>query len=216
MKRTFFLIVGCSLILVSCYKDPFDSDAGTFKDSRDNQEYNWSRIGEQIWMTENLTYLPAVSPVSYLTGTSPAYYIYDFEGGSISEAKSNGNYTSYGVLYNLVAAKIDCPSGWHLPSDAEWTTLTDYLDMLTGKKMKSIAGWSENGNGDNSSGFNALPGGGCSLGSFDGVGIGAAFWSSTEKGIAVWVRVLNTDSNDLYRLLTAQFDGWSVRCIKDK
>lgn len=216
MKKTFFLIVCCTLILVGCDKDPFASTAGTFKDSRDNHEYNWSRIGEQIWMTENLAYLPAVSPPSDGIETSPFYYVYDYEGSSISEAKSSGHYTTYGVLYNWAAAKIDCPSGWHLPTDAEWTTLTDYLDTLPGKKMKSIAEWSENGNGDNSSGFNALPGGGRYYGGFDGISIGAGFWSSSEKGAYAWFRVLNSDSDDLYPLLTARYNGYSVRCIKDK
>ena len=84
------------------------------------------------------------------------------------------NCEKYGRLYNWDAALKACPLGWHLPSDVEWKTLEMYLGMsqsmshdkgyrgtYEGKQMKFTSGWADNGNGTNSSGFDALPGGGC-------------------------------------------------------
>src|SRR4030042_875983 len=88
-----------------------------------------------------LAYLPAVSPPASESMTDPYYYVYDYNGNSVTAAKATGNYMTYGVLYNWSAAMNGaassianpsgvqgvCPTGWHLPSDAEWTQLTDYL-----------------------------------------------------------------------------------------
>jgi uncharacterized protein (TIGR02145 family) len=113
-------------------------------------------------MAENLAWLPAVSPVATGSETSPLYYVYGYSGTSVTEAKAAANFTSYGALYNFTAAKSACPPEWHTPTDAEWTTLTDFLGGLNaaGLKLKSTSGWNTNGNGDNSSGFNGLPAGG--------------------------------------------------------
>ncbi|MCK9320171.1 FISUMP domain-containing protein, partial [Methanoculleus sp.] len=103
--------------------------AGTFTDSRDGNDYNWVKIGDQVWMAENLAYLPSVNMVA--DGSEDAagsyYYVYGYDGTDVTAAKATANYTTYGVLYNWLAAMNACPDGWHLPSDAEWTELTDYL-----------------------------------------------------------------------------------------
>ncbi|MDD4178128.1 MAG: FISUMP domain-containing protein, partial [Bacteroidales bacterium] len=78
-------------------------------------------------MKENLAYLPNVSQPDDGSQTSPFYYVYGYEGFSVPEAKTTPNYQTYGVLYNWPAALTACPQGWHLPSDNEWTILTDYL-----------------------------------------------------------------------------------------
>jgi uncharacterized protein (TIGR02145 family) len=118
-------------------------ETGSFTDTRDSQEYQWVKIGEQVWMSENLAYLPSVSPSSFLAGTIPYCYVYDYQGSSISEAKATSNYATYGVLYNWPAAMAGspsssanpsglqgvCPDGWHLPSDAEWKQLEMFLGM---------------------------------------------------------------------------------------
>ncbi len=118
-------------------------ETGTFTDSRDGHEYNWIKICNQVWMAENLTYLPSVSPSSAGSYTDPYYYVYGYQGNSVSEAKATSNYATYGVLYNWPATMAGasssstnpcgvqgvCPDGWHLPSDAEWIELEMHLGM---------------------------------------------------------------------------------------
>ncbi|MCX6227511.1 MAG: hypothetical protein NTV01_22705 [Bacteroidia bacterium] len=115
----------CLLVIAmltdSCDKNPFaESDSGTFKDSRDNQEYSWIRIGEQIWMSENLAWFPAVNPSANESETSPYYYIYGYQGSVVADAKATTNYTSFGVLYNWQAAKNACPSDWQRPTAIQY------------------------------------------------------------------------------------------------
>ena len=102
-------------------------EGGKFFDLRDDNIYEFVQIGEQIWMAENLAYLPSVSNPDNGDSRYPYYYVYGYEGSSISLAMGTDNYKEYGVLYNCEAAKIAYPDGWHLPSDEEWTVLTDYL-----------------------------------------------------------------------------------------
>ena len=227
MKTQFSsLILALFLGLISSgcgsYNDPKDGTDdgtdknGTFKDSRDQRTYKYVKIGTQIWMAENLAYLPAVSPSSDGSETSAYYYVYDYEGSNVSDAKSNGNYTSYGVLYSWVAAKAACPSGWHLPTHAEWTTLEDYLGEPAGKKMKSVTGWSDNGNGDNSSGFTALPAGYRGFnGGVNYLGHCTYLWTSTEKEDLAWYRILYDYDNTLFTTNSYRSCGFSVRCVKN-
>ena len=219
MKRAkFYLFVCFSFLLTGCSKDQIiKNETGTFTDSRDNHVYKSVKIGAQIWMAENLAFLPAVSPSSIGSDSSALYYVYNYEGSSISEAKTNSNCTSYGILYNWKAATIACPSGWHLPPDAEWTILEDYLGALPGKKMKSITGWSESGNGDNSSGFNALPGGGrIGYQGFNYLGYYAGFWSASGGATSIAsYRSLHSGGDDVGRGTYERSFGFSVRCIRN-
>ena len=208
------------LLAAACVKDPFvEDDNGTFKDTRDNQSYKWVRIGEQIWMAQNLGWLPSVSPGSTLSETEPHYYVFDYAGTVTMDAKAAANFTSYGALYNWPAARRACPEGWHLPSDAEWTTLTDILGgaAVAGRKMKSSTGWVGTGNGVDSVGFNALPAGGLDHKyGFVGMTYLAAFSSDTENSATTaWYRgLIHTDSK-VNRNNTMKSDGYSVRCVKD-
>jgi uncharacterized protein (TIGR02145 family) len=183
----------------------------------DRKNYSVVNIGTQTWMAENLAWLPAVSPSSDGSEISPFYYVYKYEGSSISEAKSKGNYTSYGVLYNWEAAKIACPSGCHLPTDKDWAILQDYLGKLSGRNMKSIAGWLVNGYGDNGSGFNGLPGGSRGYeGGFGMLGYETSFWSSSEyglDGLYAWIRNLECTSDILLIGSDDLSEGNSVRCL---
>ncbi|MDD4033494.1 MAG: FISUMP domain-containing protein [Bacteroidales bacterium] len=163
----------------------------TFTDSRDDKVYKTVTIGSQVWMAENLAYLPAVSAPASGSSTEPHCYVYGYAGTDVAAAKATTNYTTYGVLYNWPAAMIACPDGWHLPTDVEWTQLETFLanngynyDGSTGgsgvygvrnkiaKSMASASGWQSFdedgviGNTDypeyiNKSGFSALPGGYC-------------------------------------------------------
>lgn len=115
--------------------------ASGFADPRDNNRYQVVRIGEQLWMAENLRYLPSVVGPDAESENSPHYYVYGYDGTSLSEAKTTENYRNYGVLYNWPAAMAGasssdinpsgvqgvCPPGWHLPSFAEWSQLIAYL-----------------------------------------------------------------------------------------
>jgi uncharacterized protein (TIGR02145 family) len=114
-----------------------------FSDSRDGNHYNAVRIGEQIWMAENLKYLPSVVGPGTLSETTAYYYVYGYDGTNVTDAKATTNYDTYGVLYNWPASMAGatssstnpsgvqgvCPSGWHLPSDNEWKELEMELGM---------------------------------------------------------------------------------------
>ena len=211
-----------AIVLIEAAEQAIEGDFslivyGSIIDARDGQEYITVKIGDQWWMAENLAYLPLVNVSSDGSDSEPRYYVYDYEGTSVSDAKATSNYNDYGVHYNWEAAKAACPSEWHLPSDEEFTILTDYLGDDAGKKMKSTSGWYNNGNGDNSSGFNALPGGYRDYGGgFYRLGNFAYFWSSSphESSIA-WERHLYYNHDGVYRHIYYRRNGFSVRCIKN-
>ncbi|MCX6226735.1 MAG: T9SS type A sorting domain-containing protein [Bacteroidia bacterium] len=189
----------------------------------DGRIYNFKTIGTQTWMTENLAYLPAVNPSSDGSVASPYCYVYGFEGRSVDSAKATANYADYGVLYNWPAALIVCPLGWHLPSDAEWTTLTTYLggDEVAGGKMKKTGTtyWrSPNIGATNESGFTALAGGYRSWEAyFYGLGQTTAFWSSkVYDSFVAYSWYLTFDNRAIVPgRLAARPSGYSVRCVRD-
>ena len=224
MKNKFSLLVMVvSLLISGCRKDPLFTDAGTYTDARDNHVYKSVKIGDQIWMAENLAYLPSVSPSSAGSDSSLFYYVYDYQGSSVSLAKATVNYVTYGVLYNWEAAKTACPSGWHLPGDEDWWILTDYLDktgMTSGGKMKETGTghWlSPNTGATNESGFSALPGGERShSGGFNEIGNYGEFWTSLEfDALSVWIRILFSDMSVVHPDTYDRSDGFSVRCLRD-
>ena len=85
--------------------------------------YSTVQIGDQCWFSENCRYLPEVSYPSIDSPTDPYYYVYGYEGTDVASAMSTSNYATYGVLYNWPAVMTEgiCPSGWHIPSDEEFT-----------------------------------------------------------------------------------------------
>jgi uncharacterized protein (TIGR02145 family) len=188
-------------------------------------------------MAENLAYLPSVSHYSSGSDTIPHYYVYDYQGISVAEARTTTNYELYGVLYNWISAvsgnqdRDICPAGWHLPSDDEWKTLEISLGMnmsevsdfgarnsgQVGIKMKANSGWRINGSGDNSSGFNALPSGYRDLtGSFVELGYSAYFWSSSLYGASSALpRLLLYDEDGVFRGYSLRRYGFSIRCISN-
>jgi uncharacterized protein (TIGR02145 family) len=213
-----------SLIFPGCETE------GTFIDERDAHEYKWVKIGAQTWMAENLAWLPSVSPPSEGTDTESYFYVYDYEAADVSAAKTTNYYTSFGALYNYPAALTACPDGWHLPSDEEWKTMEIYLGMSSldaeriawrqsgevGVKLKSKFDWYNNANGDNSSDFNALPGGYRSNnGSFEYLSEYAAFWSSTPDESYAWLRYLYYGNSGVLRSYGYRRGGLSVRCLQD-
>jgi uncharacterized protein (TIGR02145 family) len=200
----------------------------------DGREYSVVAIGSQTWMAENLAYLPAVSPYWIVSITDMHYYVYAYNGTDVAEAKTTNYYNSKGVLYNWAAVmqgasgskdnlnrvKGVCPAEWHLPSDAEWLVLIDYLggEMIAGGKMKSVTGWpSPNSGADNSSGFSGLPGGYVVWdGHFGDGAYGGHWWSSTEKSSTeAWGQSLYYGNiNSIWFSWRKEY-GFSIRCIKD-
>jgi uncharacterized protein (TIGR02145 family) len=180
-------------------------------------------INGQEWMQQNLAVtkyrngdpIPTgLSNTSWQGTTSGAYAIYD---------NVAANNTTYGKLYNWYAvndSRCLCPTGWHVPSDAEWTTLATSLggSSVAGGKMKSTTGWtSPNTGATNESGFTALPGGyrygdGPYV-SFGSVGV---WWSSTvNDSYDAWNRLLSYFSSPVFRNLDDKQLGFSVRCVRD-
>jgi uncharacterized protein (TIGR02145 family) len=178
-------------------------------------DYSTVQIGEQCWFAENCRYLPVVSSSSAGSETSPYYYVYGYEGSTVSEAKATENYETYGVLYNWPAVMTEgiCPSGWHIPSDAEFTQLRDVLGgwFAAGFKMKTSI-W----NGSNSSGFTGLPGGDRYSGGFNHSGSLGIWWSTSEYGSSAARKCYLTHAySNCYQNSDSRIYGFSARCVRD-
>ena len=143
-------------------------------------------------------------------------------GAYCSYNNDDGYINTYSLLYNWYAVNDGrniAPAGWHVPSDEEWWTLADQLGgySLAGHELKSTSGWYDNGNGSNSSGFNALSGGyRYDFSMFLHFGFEAGFWSSTEDTTdkARYWGLSNLHRVAYPGLVSKQY-GFSVRCIRD-
>jgi len=189
-----------------------------------HEGYNYStvQIGEQCWFSENCRYLPEVSPSSAYSYTDAYYYVYGYVGSDVTAAQATDNYETYGVLYNWPAVMTEgiCPSGWHIPSDGEFTELTDFLggEGVAGGKMKEAGydhWYSPNTGATNSSGWTGLPGGYSSEGGFYYVGVNGYWWSASESGSLSWRRKLNLNYGSVYSYFDNRIDGFSARCLRD-
>ena len=200
---------------------------GSMTDQNGNV-YKTIVIGTQTWMAENLkastyrdgtTSIPTINDAVQWTGLTT--------GASCWYANNSASYDCpYGKLYNWYAVADPrnlCPTGWHVPSDAEWTTLTNFLggEALAGGKMKSTGTqyWlSPNTNATNESGFSGLPGGFRSyyFGTFSDVGTSGFWWSSSvSAAVNAWYRALNHTNSNAYRNNYDKQGGLSVRCLRD-
>lgn len=175
----------------------FGADS-TMTDSRDGQIYKTVKIGDQIWMAENLNF---EVDSSYCYNDSAKYC------------------TKYGRLYSWVAANRACPDGWHLPTIDEFETLfaTVGKQSIAGKKLKSASGWNNDGNGTDDFGFTALPAG-IRYGKdkyYNYEGHHANFWSSIKNGSdsADYVNMFY-GYDSVHVFVHDKNDGMSVRCLK--
>ena len=185
-------------------------------------------IGAQRWMKVNLdvvTYrngdtIPQVTDSKWSSLTTGAWCYYNID---------TANGPKYGKLYNWYAVNDSrglAPQGWHIPTDAEWTTLGNFLggDDVAGAKLKEVGTltWrSPNTNATNESGFTGLPGGNVDdgWGFINPVGSVGSWWSATEQAypniIFAWSRTLNYNSGRLGKKNSSKKDGYSVRCVRD-
>ena len=219
-----FLFLGCN-DTSTINSDDTNANDSTFTDIRDNRKYTIVKIGEQVWMSENLqtsTYRNG-DPIQYANSNQEWLdFAYVGEGAWCYYENDDQNGMKYGKLYTWYAVNDSrglAPKGYHIPSDAEWTVLSDYLvgAKIAGFKMKSITGWQNNGNGDNSSGFNGLPGGARLYnGTFYDIGQHGGWWSSTEDDTEfAWRRGLGYDNVGLGWDNQSKARGYSVRCLKN-
>ena len=204
----------------------------TFQSIRDIEEnvYYTVNIGAQVWMAENLkttkyndgTNIPLViDSTAWSNLRTPGYCRYD---------NSTPDKDAFGSLYNWYTLdsasngnKNVCPTGWHIPSDNEWSALTTYLggESIAGEKMKESSDFYWNSrfaSGNNSSDFSALPGGKRSddLPTFNGIGYSGLWWSSTAYTTTLAIdRWIISDDNDIEGIRTIKQNGLSVRCVKD-
>jgi len=200
------------------------SSCGTpITDVRDGKVYNTVLIGGYCWISQNLNIGTRINGSQSQTNNSTIEkYCYndletncDVYGGLYQWPEAMQYVTTQGV-------QGICPSGWHLPTDAEWTTLTTFLggESVAGGKMKEAGTlhWaSPNTGATNESGFTALPGGDrSSNGSFYDLTYYAYFWSSSEYSSSyAWYRYLYYDNDDVYRGYGSKTYGFSVRCVQD-
>ncbi len=226
-KKTNVIIFLISVIVFSCSKDDGINDNpenyDTFVDSRDGKTYKTVTIGDQVWMAENLAYLPSVNNPNEHPTSEPGIFVYGYYGTDVNEAKKTTNYSKHGVLYSYSYAKKLCPSGWHLPSNEEWDKLISFLgseDTSGGKlKAKGTEYWlSPNTDASDEVGFSALPSGRCSVG--DGVDYDGYRFASLGEFVSFYSTSVH--GHDLYfdeaiirRTNPLGHDALSVRCIKD-
>jgi len=164
--------------------------------------YKTAKIGEQVWMAENLN-----------KSTTSGSWCYENSPDSCNK---------YGRLYSWETAKAACPAGWHLPTRQEWQTLVDYAggNDIAGQKLKAKRYWKNDGNGTDNYGFSALPGGSFSKHGdfFRSNGITGFWWTATEYGNGFkYYRSIVGDENKVYEETFGSDleGGMSVRCIQD-
>lgn len=232
LKHLEIILYFIFFVLFGCENDNNDQ----LVEDIDGNIYNTAIIGNQIWLVENLK-------VTHYNNGDPIYYEPDsIEWCSFGSQGAYCNYNNdesyaniYGRIYNWHAVSDDrkiAPEGWHVPTDAEWTTLIDFLggDSIAGGKLKEsefIHWQSPNTGATNESGFKALPGGSrmtrgfvYDIGRFENISRYAYFWSCdihhADGGTysESWIRLLSYDSNNVIRFYN-NASGFYVRCIKD-
>lgn len=213
----------------------------------DGNSYDAVRIGKQVWMKTNLRTKhfrdgKAIPMGRDFSNTKPYYYepraIQVLE--SVNEQVPGYNYKTYGLYYNW-SAVIDerglCPTGWHVPSDAEWTELEEYVGSkseycingdseLIAKALAATFGW-KNSREEGTPGFDlednditsfsAVPAG-YWVDTYNDAGKSVQFWSSTESECysdGAWHRCLNYSAANMYRSNPNKTYGLSVRCLRD-
>lgn len=170
--------------------------------------YPVTKIGTQVWMAENLAYLPEAATADATIGSEDAgnsgkafYYVKDM--------------TKYGVLYNWFGAKVAVPNGWHLPLHGEWSTLSTYLggNSVSGANLKATTGWNSPNVATNSSCFSALAGGYRDTNGYIYFGTYGQWWTATPQGPYAYYFSMNNVSGSIQTYADYSYLGCSVRCV---
>ena len=183
-------------------------------------QYTTITINGEEWFRENLktnryangdTIENVPTPGDWGLRTSGAWAYYN------NDISNNSN---FGKLYNWYAVSDVrglCPTGWHVATDADWTSLSaNYgTDAVAGKELKATALWTSPNTNTNSSGFGALPGGGRGSLNFGDLFNKGFWWTNTAYSSAAWARRMEFSSNTLIRYSEDTKYGFSVRCVKD-
>jgi len=183
----------------------YEKSKPQFCDERDGQKYVYVSTDEQTWMAENLNYYVPNNSVCYSDETDQDYC------------------ATYGRVYDWETAMAACPSGWHLPTDAEWEKLIAYVEagesQTAGIKLRTKIGWDSTGYGYKAGtdkiGFSALPGGQPSD-TWWTIGGSGLWWTATRDtgNLRVPHWVINYFNSDMWKSITHS-DMGSVRCVKD-
>lgn len=221
-----------------------DFDYGEFTDARDGQVYKTIKIGTQTWMAENLNYRYVGVKYKYYGYTSDSTsWCYDndpskcatygrlytwaaaMDSAGFVDPSGAGKGCGYGVYCDAAssATKVRgvCPSGWHLPSDAEWSDLNEAVGGTSsaGQKLKANTSLWNGKTGTDDYGFSVLPAGDRNFyGDFLDRGDYANFWSSTgcvDGGYFAWNQYFYYDRDDARQNCGYKSLGFSVRCLKD-
>lgn len=215
-----------------------DIDYGTMTDERDGNVYRTVKIGDQVWMAENLNYADSSKTPSLLKRSrcyknvakncDVAGRLYTWAAAmdsvktgcgyrstcDLASANSTGSSTGSATLVQGI-----CPTGWHLPSQTEWMALFTAVggQSTAGKVLKSQSGWNNNGNGTDAFGFSALPAGDrASDGYFYDIGARTYFWSSSEVNSSdAYIVLLYHNHKNAYLYNYGKNLVFSVRCVKD-
>lgn len=198
-KKTISLIAILYIISTFCFST-YGQEAGSFTDDRDGKVYKTVKIGDQVWMGENLAFK-----------TESGCWVYD-------EIKDYVK--THGYLYSWQAATKACPAGWRLPSMQDWWFLSTNLggDDQSGGKLKvtGTTSWkSPNTGATNSSGFTALSSGRSGDKNMEHIGNVTFFWTNVDDDdVTSWCAALYSSKRELSIFPTDKKDGYSVRCIK--
>jgi len=209
-RQTFLVVMAAAVVGVLCCGCSDNGIGGAFYEQEmgnivrdDISRYKTVPIGTQTWITRNL---------DIKTGRS---WCYD---------NNESNCNKYGRLYDWNTAMRICPSGWHLPTSADWNVLVNFVERNysggAGRHLKAKNGWYGDGNGTDTLGFSALPGGyRNSGGKFGNAGYDGGWWTATELGGNY---AYNRDMGYGYDIVVEDYYrydyenyGCSVRCVKD-
>jgi uncharacterized protein (TIGR02145 family) len=228
MKKTICLILAFVAILIIACNNPKKvlKEGPTIQDI-DSNVYKTVIIGTQVWMAENLKttkyrngdLIGTTSPATLnIYGESTPKYQWAYDGNESKVAIYGRLYTGY-VVFD---SRNVCPTGWHVPSDAEWTVLTDYLggESVAGGKLKEsgTTHWqSPNTGATNETGFTALPSGyRFDYGSYDAIGYVGSWWGSSEFSFTIACsRGVDYVNSSVFRDSGGERGGFAVRCVKD-
>lgn len=205
-----------AIFVILSFSQSAEKESGAFNDPRDGNVYKWVKIGNQVWMAENLRFKT--------------------ESGSWCWENKEENCEERGRLYDWAAAVKAVPLGWHLPSDEEWKKMEITLgltreqadqegfrvdkDGLLAGKIKLEGEWPDKHDGKsivitNETGFSAVKTGLYSNGEFSHDGY-TGWWTSDGNETSAWIRHIGFFDNTIGRILNRKEFAFPVRCVLDQ